>query len=88
MDNIGMVCMHWIGVHGRVVGNDWELEHLSPAGSIPSKVNLTRYPGGSLDFIDTPLDSTPFRQIGDFSIGHQHSRVPAAGPANKFGDMA
>ncbi len=88
MDNIGKVCMHWIGGHGRMVGNAWELDHFGPAGSIPSKVNLTRYPGGSQDFIDTPLDSTPFRQIGDFSIGHQHSCAPAAAPVKKFGDMA
>lgn len=72
----------------RMVGYTWKLDHFSPAGSIPSELNLTTYPGGSQDFIDTPLDPTPFRQFGDFSIDHQHSCAPAAGPANKLGDMA
>ncbi len=47
---------------GGAVGCAWEFDHFSPAGSIPSKVNLTRCAGGSQDVIDT-LPQTIMNEI-------------------------
>jgi hypothetical protein len=40
----------------RMARNQWEFEHFSSMGSIPSAVNLTTYGGGPAEFMVTPLE--------------------------------
>ncbi len=54
-----------------VVGNAWECGHLSPMGSIASKVNLSTYSGGSQNFIDTLRETV----VNEVAVGRMTPRI-------------